>query len=74
MIPPAGYNKANPDQVCKLKKSIYGLRQASRCWNQELSKFLIRWGFVQSKQDYSMFIFKKTMFLLWFWLMLMIYS
>lgn len=56
MTPPQGYNKAEPGQVCRLIRSIDGLKQASRCWNQELSKFLINFGFVQSKQDYSMFI------------------
>ncbi|KAL2932969.1 Retrovirus-related Pol polyprotein from transposon TNT 1-94 [Bienertia sinuspersici] len=59
MTPPPRYNKAKAGQVCKLKRSIYGLKQAPRCWNKKLSKFLIDWGFIQSKQDYSMFVFRK---------------
>ncbi|XP_021726228.1 uncharacterized protein LOC110693416 [Chenopodium quinoa] len=55
MVPPAGYKKARKGQVCKLKKSIYGLKQASRQWNKELSKLLKNLGFQQSKQDYSLF-------------------
>ncbi|XP_048493123.1 uncharacterized mitochondrial protein AtMg00810-like [Beta vulgaris subsp. vulgaris] len=55
MSPPAGYDKAKPGEVCRLKRSLYGLRQASRQWNKELSKFLKSLQFVQSKQDYSLF-------------------
>ncbi|GKA83150.1 RmlC-like cupins superfamily protein [Tanacetum coccineum] len=56
MKPPDGYSKAMPGQVCKLKKFLYVLKQASRQWNYEFSKFLVHLGFVQSKHDYSMFV------------------
>ena len=54
MHPPPGYTKASQGQVCKLKRSLYGLRQASKQSNLELRKFLLHHGFVQSKLDYSM--------------------
>nr|GEY32914.1 hypothetical protein [Tanacetum cinerariifolium] len=41
MLPPEGYTKAKPGQVCKLNRSLYGLKQASRQWNQELTIFLV---------------------------------
>ncbi|GJS34094.1 retrovirus-related pol polyprotein from transposon TNT 1-94 [Tanacetum coccineum] len=56
MKPPEGYSKASQGQVCKLNKSLYGLKQASRQWNQELLKFLVALGFKQSKHDYSLFV------------------
>ncbi len=37
--------------VCKLKKSIYGLKQSPRCWNTALDSHLKKMGFVQAGSD-----------------------
>ncbi|XP_035548665.1 uncharacterized mitochondrial protein AtMg00810-like [Juglans regia] len=55
MNKPLGYTKGSPNQVCKLLKSLYGLKQASRQWYSKLSNALIESGFSQSKADYSLF-------------------
>lgn len=55
MRPPEGYTKAKQGQVCKLKRSIYGFKQASRECNVELSKFLKNFRMKQSKRDYCLF-------------------
>ena len=47
----------NPNNlVCLLRKSIYGLKQASREWHGKLVEELLCQGFQQSKNDYSLFI------------------
>lgn len=38
MTPPQGYNKTKPGEVCRLIRSLYGLKQGGRQWNQELSE------------------------------------
>lgn len=49
MKQPPGFT--NGDKVYKLVKSLYGLRQAARCWNQVLHRSLVKNGFLQSLID-----------------------
>ena len=54
----SGINSAN-GQIVKLRKSLYGLRQAPKLWYQLLSKFLCQNGFRRSKMNDCLFIKKS---------------
>ncbi|KAL2230632.1 UNVERIFIED_CONTAM: Retrovirus-related Pol polyprotein from transposon RE2 [Sesamum indicum] len=56
MEPPAGLLDVIPGQVCKLQNSLYGLKQASRQWNLELTTQLLAFGFRQSSHEHCLFI------------------
>jgi len=55
MLPPPGI-KVKTGQVCKLVKSLYGLKQARRQWFAKLTSSLNKIGFTQSVNDHSLFI------------------
>jgi histone deacetylase 1/2 len=60
MRQPPGYeDRLRPDYVCKLDKALYGLKQAPRAWYARLSTKLVALGFVASKSDMSLFIYRK---------------
>lgn len=45
-----------PNHVCRLRKSIYGLKQASRQWYNRFSSVLLGANFIQSPADNTLFV------------------
>lgn len=52
--PESFVTKGQEHLVCRLKRSIYGLKQSSRCWNSVLDKRLKKMGFVQTDRQRPM--------------------
>lgn len=55
MTIPQGLLGSSKGQVCKLQKSLYGLKQTLREWNAEFSRFLNSIGFTTSPFDPCLF-------------------
>jgi hypothetical protein len=55
MLVPPGVTYSKPNQVCKLVKSLYGLKQANRRWYERLTNFLQQHKYTQATSDHSLF-------------------
>ena len=52
MKQPEGYiDKNQPEKVCRLNSSLYGLKQSARCWNLVIDSYLKSKNFVQNSAD-----------------------
>ena len=56
MDQPEGYTKKGQEEkVCRLLKSLYGLKQSALQWNKELHKSLLTLGFICTWSDASVY-------------------
>ena len=51
MEQPEGFQTGSKNDVCLLNKTLYGLKQSPREWNNVLDGYLKENGFTQSKSD-----------------------
>jgi hypothetical protein len=68
MICPPGverHNSSGHPLVCKLRRSLYGLKQAGRAWATLFAAFLIGWGFTRSTIDTCLFVYTVDHLFIW---------
>ena len=60
MQQPEGYVKPGEEHlVCKLEKSLYGLKQSPRCWNKAFQEYVEKIGFTQASEDACVYVRKQ---------------
>ena len=66
MVQPEGF-KVEGGLVCKLCKSLYGLKQSPHQWNNKIHQFLVSIGFVQMNADHCVYINNTTSVIIVLW-------
>ncbi|GBE78927.1 predicted protein [Sparassis crispa] len=57
MQQPEGFHQGGPEMVCRLNKSLYGLKQGARQWNKKLHEVLTKMGFTRLQSDRSIYVY-----------------
>lgn len=64
MLAPEGL-EVEKGSFCKLRKTLYGLKEAPKCWYTKLNSFLTEIGFERYKADPCIFLNKCTYILVY---------
>src|SRR5947199_9239211 len=69
MMQPEGFIKMGMkrNMVCRLLRSLYGLKQAARDWNLKIHAFLVKLGFLRSSSDPCLYIDAKRCLYITIW-------
>jgi len=59
MKQPEGFHELGPEYVLRLRKAIYGLKQAARQWNKKLHATLVSMNFRRLESDRSVYIYER---------------
>ena len=54
--PPSFVAQGESDLVCKLRRSLYGLKQSSRAWFSRFSSVVQEFDMIRSATDHSVFL------------------
>ena len=55
-LPPGFEERLGKNKVCRLKKSLYGIKQSLRAWFERFRKAVRHHGYYQSEANHTMFI------------------
>lgn len=58
--PPGREDPDNPDYVCEVVNSLYGLKQSPRLWNCQLHSVLLSLGLIQSKFNPTLYFMLRN--------------
>ena len=59
MRQPEGFEEKTPEWVWRLRKSLYGLKQAGRCWHEKLHSVLSKLGFERLSCEHSVWVYLR---------------
>ncbi|KAL5812132.1 hypothetical protein ACOSQ3_027082 [Xanthoceras sorbifolium] len=60
---PSGLENAYGDKVCKLKESLYRIKQSSRAWFEKFTKAVKRFGYTKCQAGHTLFVHHATGFI-----------
>ncbi|KAJ0927704.1 putative RNA-directed DNA polymerase [Helianthus annuus] len=60
--PPGFTEQFKPGEVCRLRRSIYGLKQSPRAWFGRFTLAMKKYGFQQSNSDHTLFLKRRGKF------------
>ena len=66
MIQLEGFTSTDESKVCKLKRSIYGLKQALRSWNIYFDKIIKMYGFIRNGEEPCVYKWTSNSVLIFF--------
>ena len=59
-LPPGFHDMLGRKKICKLKKSLYGLKQSPRAWFEKFTRAIRRFEYTQSQGDHTLFFKHST--------------